>query len=471
MKLSIGTRMAATALLGWLLLASPNLGADSFDKVRLPDYKKVTLQNGMTLFLMERHQLPLVSYHWMMKSAGSIADPGGQEGLALITANLLRKGTQSRTSAQISDALDFVGATLGVEAAQEFSAGAAEFLKKDLNLSVDLIADLLLHPVFPQAEVDKIIKQRIDAIKEAKAVPQRVIQFYFDALLFGPHPYGRPAEGTETSLARLQRESIVKFYESRYVPNQMILVVVGDFSGSEMESRLKEKFEGWASREVVQPSMKAAVKVRGRHLLMVDKPDATQTFFRIGNVGVARTSPDWIPIQVVNTLFGGRFTSMINTALRIESGLTYGAGSVFSARRLPGSFIIGSFTPNESTEHALDLALNVLKTLHAKGISEEQLKSAKAYIKGQFGPTIETNDQLAAAISELEFYGLDASYINTYFDKIDAVSIGDAQRIVETYYPSSDLVFVLIGKGSVIEPLAKKLATDVKRKSISDPGF
>lgn len=445
--------------------------AESIGKIELPKYKKLKFENGVTLLLMEQHQLPLVSYRWMMKSGGSIGDPEGREGLAFITAELLRKGTLSKSADQISETLDFVGATFDVGAAQEYSFGSAEFLKRDLSLSVDLLTDILMHPAFPTSEVDKMLKQESDGIKEAKSVPLRVIQNYFDGFLFGNHLYGRPVRGTEATLSKITRDEIAKFYEEHYTSNELIFSVVGDFSTAELEASLREKFASWKSREIRVPDVKDAPPVQGKHVLLVDKPDSTQTFFRIGNTGVARTSPDWIPIEIVNTLFGGRFTSMINSALRIQSGLTYGAGSFFSPRRARGSFVIASYTPNESTEQALRMAVDVLKTLHEKGITEEQLRSAKTYIKGQFGPTIETNDQLAATISELEFYGLDERYINTYFDKVDGLTLSDAKRIIQTYYPLNNLDFVLIGKASAIEPIAKKLAGDVRRKSITDAGF
>ena len=456
-----------------LILTVPALSsaADSTGKVELPGYKTVKWDNGMTLLLLERHQLPLVSFRWILKSGGSIGDPEGREGLALLTAQLLRKGTATRTADQISEALDFVGANFNSGAAQEYSWGSAEFLKKDLNLAVDLLSDMLLHPSFPPGEVDKMIKQEIDGIKEDKAVPQRVIQYYFDGFLFGPQRYGRPLGGTETSLSKITREEIVSSYEAHFVPNELALAVAGDFSASELEAGLREKFSFWKSKRVTVPVAKVASSVQGKHVLVVDKPDSTQTYFRLGNVGLARTSPDWIPVQVVNTLFGGRFTSLINTALRIQSGLTYEANSFFSSRRTPGSFVISSFAPNESTERALNMTLDVLKALHEKGISQDQLQSAKNYIKGQFGPTIETNDQLANLIAELEFYGLGPQYINTYFETIDAMTLADARRIIETYYPLNNMDFVLIGKASVIEPVAEKLASDVKRKSVTDPGF
>jgi zinc protease len=454
-----------------VLASSVLLAETSTGKIELPTYKKVKLENGLTLLLMERHQLPLVSFRWRMKSGGSIADPEDKEGLASVTAELLRKGTAARTADQIAESVDFVGGTLEIDAAKEFADGSAEFLKKDLSLAIDLLTDLLVHPTFPAAEVDKLVKQEIDGIKEAKAVPMRVMQNYYDGFLFGAHPYGRPAGGTETSLATISRPEVAQFYSAHYVPNELIFAVVGDFSTAEVEAALRKKFADWKSAETQNPILKDAPAAQGRHVLIVDKPDATQTFFRLGNVGVARTSPDWVPIEVVNTLFGGRFTSMINSALRIQSGLTYGAGSSFSARRTRGAFAIASYTPTESTERALEMTLDVLKSLHEKGITEEQLKSAKAYLKGQFGPTIETNDRLAAKISDLEFYGLEQREVNAYFDKVDAVTMADAKRIIATYFPMENIDFVLLGKASVIEPIAKKLAGDVKKKSITDVGF
>ncbi|MBZ5534522.1 MAG: insulinase family protein [Acidobacteriia bacterium] len=456
-----------------LILIMPALSpaAENAGKVQLPQYQTIRFDNGMTLLLLERHQLPLVSFRWVLKSGGSIGDPEGREGLASLTAQLLRKGTATRTADQISGSLDFVGANFHSGAAQEYAWGSAEFLKKDLNLAVDLLSDMLLHPTFPPGEVDKLIKQEIDSIKEDKAVPQRVIQYYFDGFLFGAQRYGRPLGGTETSLSKITRDEIASSYEAQFVPNELILAVAGDFSTSEVEAGLREKFNSWKAKKVATPVVNEASKAQGKHVLVVDKPDSTQTFFRLGNVGLARTNPDWIPVQVVNTLFGGRFTSLINTALRIESGLTYGANSFFSSRRMPGSFVISSFTPNDSTERALNMTLDALKDLHEKGISQDQLQSARNYIKGQFGPTIETNDQLANLIGDLEFYGLGPQYINTYFEKIDAVTLADAKRIIETYYPLNHLDFVLIGKGSVIDPVARKLASDVKHKFITDPGF
>jgi predicted Zn-dependent peptidase len=465
------------ALLSCLILAAlpapgrQASGPEEIAKVRLPDYNTIKLENGLTLFLMERHALPLVSFHWLMKSGGALCDPPNQEGLASLTAKLLRKGTQSKSADQLSEALDFVGAEFDARASLEYSSGSAEFVKKDLDLALDLLSDTLMHPSFPAEEADKMIKQDIDGIKEAKAVPEQVIGLYFEAFLWQSHPYARPAGGTETSLSKIARQDIAAFYAAHYLPNELLLAVAGDFSSSEMEAKLRDKFAAWKPGTVAHPELKAPPPVRGRRALIVDKPDATQTFFRFGDIGLARTNQDWVAVQVVNTLFGGRFTSMINSELRIKSGLTYGASSFFTPRQLPGAFVISSFTPNESTGRALDLALQVLQTLHDTGLTPEQLHSAKTYIKGQFGPTLQTNDQLAQTLCELEFYGLGSQYINTFFDRIDAVTLDDARRVIATRFPLKDLAFVFLGRADVIEPVARKLAADIQKKPITAPGF
>jgi predicted Zn-dependent peptidase len=192
----------------------------------------------------------------------------------------------------------------------------------------------------------------------------------------------------------------------------------------------------------------------------------------IGNVGVARNDPDRVAIDVVNTLFGGRFTSMINTALRIKNGLTYGASADFDMRRLPGPFYISSYTRTASTEKAIDMALDVLHQLREKGIAEEDLASAKAYMKGTLPPQmLETSDQLASLLAQLRYYGLPDGEINDFYAKVDAVTLADAKRVIASRYPEKDLTFVLIGKASEIEAAARKYAPEVKRKAIAEVGF
>lgn len=453
-----------------LVFSMPGAGKADDGALKLPPYKKVKLKNGMTLLLMEQREIPLISFSFIIKT-GSTADPAGREGAASLVAELLRKGTKTRSADQLSAELDFIGGQLGVGATLDYTSGRAEFLKKDLSKGLDLLADAMLNPTFPQDEVTKLLKQRLDGVRAAKDQAQGVIGSYFNAYLFGNHPYGRPAGGDEKSLAAITREDVARFYEASYTPSNTILAAAGDFNAAEMERILTGKFGGWTAKNAPSVNPPEPAPAQGKRLLLIDKPDATQTFYQIGALGIARANPDRVYIQVVNTLFGGRFTSMLNDALRVSSGLTYGARSSFSENRARGPFVISTFTRNATTEKAIDMTLDILKRLHEQGISEADLKSAKAYIKGQFPPQIETTDQLAAQIAQLEFYGLGEGEINNLNARIDAMTIDDARRVIKQYFPLDNLVFVLIGKASEIESVAKKYAPKMDTKSINQPGF
>lgn len=458
------------ALLSAALLWS-SLPVPAQQTLKLPPYKKIKLPNGLTLVLMEQHEIPLVSFSVLVR-AGTVADPTGKEGLAATVAGLLRKGTKTRTADQIGAEVDFVGGLFDFGAGLDRTLGMAEFMKKDTATGLDLLADVLMNPTFPEAEVDKLLKQSIDAVKQSKDSAAMVIREYYDAYLFAGHPYARPESGDERSLAVIKREDVVRFYEEHYGPQATTIIAVGDFDAAQMERTLSERFGTWRQRvPFAPPKLPEPIAYKGRKLLLVDKPDSTQTFFLIGNVGVARTNPDRIGIEVVNTVFGDRFTSMLNDALRVNSGLTYGARSFFEWHKVPGPFAISTYTRNETTVQAIDLALDVLKKLHEQGLSEEQLRSAKSYLKGVFPTEIETTSQLANLLADLDFYGLDEREVNEYFAKVDALTLTDTRRIIRQYFPQENLVFVLIGKADEIQDAVKKYAPQVDRKQISQAGF
>jgi predicted Zn-dependent peptidase len=438
--------------------------------LKLPPHERLKLPNGMTLLLMERHELPLVSFRAIV-NAGAVADPSGQEGLASLTAALLRKGTRTRTADQFSAQLDFLGGQFNASVAADYASISAQFMKKDVGTGLDLLADALENATFPQEEVSKLIQQRVDGIKADKDQALAVLPRYFNAYLYGRHPYGRPKDGDEKSLPGITREAIVKFHLAAYTPGNTILAVVGDFDRSEMERMLSQRFGPWGAQAASAIAVPDAADIQGKRLLLVDKPDATQTYYSIGNIGVARTNPDRVPLWVVNTVFGGRFASMLNTELRIKSGLTYGADSYFDERKSRGPFVISTYTRTATTEKAMDMTLEVLKRLHEKGIAQEELELAKSYIKGQFPPTIETSGQLASQLAQLEFYGLDEREINDLYPKIDAMTLADAQRVIHQYFPLDNLVFVVIGKAAEISSVVRKYAPQVDTRSITEPGF
>jgi zinc protease len=334
-----------------------------------------------------------------------------------------------------------------------------------------LFADALLHPTFPKDEAAKLLAQSLDAVKGAKDDPQQVLGAYYYGYLYGGRGYGRPDDGDEISLRKVQRDAIAKFYDTYYAPGNMILAVAGDFQPAEMKKKLEDVLGGWAAKLTPPVKIEAMAPAKGKRLLLVDKPDATQTYFAFGNIATAAGDPDRVAIRVVNTVFGERFTSMLNEALRVESGLTYGAQAAFDPRKAPGPFGIYSFTKNETTTQAIDLALQVLEKLHKDGITADQLKSAKSYIKGQFPPEIETSGALARRIASNEFYGLDDSEVNQLEARIDAVTLEVAKQVIQKHYPSDNLVFALIGNATAIGPAVKKYAEKQDARKIAEPGF
>lgn len=459
------TRFFGLLALG-LLLCRPA----ATQTIKIPPHEKIVLKNGLTVLLLEKHGVPIVSFAALVKS-GSAADPQGQEGLASQTAALLRKGTKQRSAQQFAADLDFIGGSFEAGAGADFTTISAEFLTKDLHQGLDLFADALLQPTFPQDEVDKSLAQTLDAVKGSKDDPRQVLGIYYHAYLYGARGYGRPEEGDEVSLKKLNRDGIAKFYEANYAPGNTILAVAGEFDAPELRKQLETKLGAWPGKAVAGIAIPAVAPSKVKRLLLIDKPDASQTYFAIGNVETAAGDPDRVAIRVVNTIFGGRFTSMLNEAMRVESGLTYGVRSQFDPRKAPGPFGIYTFTKNDSTVQAMDMALDVLHKLHKEGITAEQLASAKSYIKGQFPPSIETSRELAQLIASDEFYGLDDNEVNQLEARIDAVTLDTARQVIQKHFPEENLVFVLIGKAAAIGPAVQKYANQQDAREISAPGF
>ena len=352
-----------------LIVLSALAQAAAPDQVfQLPVYRRVPLPNGITLLLLEKHELPLISVEVALRS-GSVADPAGKEGVAAMTASLLRKGTATRSSEQFSSDLDFIGMQYNAQVDQDGTYLSADFLKKDVDTALALLGDVVLHPTFPEDEVKKKLAQEQDGIRAAKDEPRQVIQLYFMKFLYGDHPYGRPSDGDERSLANISRNDIADFYRGHYTPGNTVIAVAGDFDAAAMQSKIAQVFGSWAGKAPTAAAVPAPKPVTGKRVLLVDKPDATQTYFMLGNVGISATNADRGYIDVVNTLFGGRFTSLFNTELRIKSGYSYGAVSYFDQLHAPGPFIMMSFTKNATTEPAIDKSLEVLGRLHKDGFT------------------------------------------------------------------------------------------------------
>ena len=466
-------RASVAALLGAAVLvaASASAATGTPGGVRLPEFERVTLGNGAELALMPKRDTPLVAMNVVVRG-GSLADAPGREGTAALLAELMQKGAGGRDGAQFAEAIENVGGELVIAAGAESLSVGASFLARDLGLMIELASDALLRPRLTAAEFDKVRDRAIQSIAAAKdADPRALVGEYGDAWLFRGHLYGRPVGGSEESLATVTLDDLKRHYEAQVRGDRLIIAVVGDFDVADVRRRLEAAFGTVGRAQGNAPAATRAPAVEGRRVLLVDKPGAAQTYFWLGNVGASRTDPERTAQALVNTVFGGRFTSMLNTELRIKSGLTYGARSNFDRLAEPGAFSITSFTATESTVQALDLALATLDRLHAEGLDSATLESARTYLLGQFPPTIETNGALAGRLSELLLYGLGADDVNEFAARVTAVDAAAAKRTIGQAFPvSRDLAIVLVGDAARIREQVGKYGPVTEMK-ITDPRF
>jgi predicted Zn-dependent peptidase len=450
------------------------LGAASlaFSQAKLPQYTRETLPNGATVLMMPRSGVPLVYFRVLIKG-GIESDPADKAGLGNVTASLLQRGTAKRSAEQFAEELDFLGGSFNAAFDGQLGSATAissEFLSKDFDAGLDLLSDAILHPAFTESEVKKELARRIDGAKSVKDNAQASIGSYFRAAFFGrDHPYGHPPD--ELSYSRIDREDIAAFHYKFYCGRNMLIVATGDFNPATAKVKLAEVF-GAADAGRAYPWATAPAPARREHMLLIDKPDATQTYFQIGQPGIDIKNPDRTTLEIVNTLFGGRFTSMLNDQLRVNSGLTYGANSSVDQARWPGAIVISTYTKTDTTTQAIDMALEVLKRFNEKGITAEQLASAKAYVKGLY-PTrrLETMDQLASLIGEIELYGLGRDEVDGYFGRIDAITLDQANAIIKTYYRTDKLTLVILGAADKIREQVKKYSSNVQEVSIKTPGW
>lgn len=440
---------------------------------KLPPYQKFVLKNGLTIYLMEQHEVPMINVSAILP-AGAIYD-GEKAGLASLTATALKHGTKSFPKTKLDEDLDFIGATVNTFASKESAGLSASFASKDKALVFKIINELLTQPTFNDAEFEKEKKRVLVRLEQAKESPRSVIGSYFDKFLYGDHVYGNIINGTVTTVSGLTVADVQSFYTNNYIPNGSAIAVAGDFNSKEMKTLITDLFSAWKKGKQSESNL-AAKEIQippGNKVLLINKDDAKETTFYIGAPGISRNNPDYVAIDVVNTLFGGRFTSMLNDELRVNTGLTYGAGSRFTPLKNGGSFYISTFTATKTTEAAIDTALSVLNRLHTKGIDEQALTSARNYVKGQFPPRYETSGQLAGLLTQMFWYGFNESFINNFQKNVDGLTLEKAKDIIAKYFPKDKLQFVMVGKSADIKKIAEKYGpvTEVQIKEEPKKAF
>jgi predicted Zn-dependent peptidase len=436
---------------------------------KVPAYTKFTLGNGLSIYLMEQHEVPTISFSAIIP-AGAIYD-GDKNGLASFTADGLNYGTKNYTKSQIEEQLDFLGASLNTYASKESAGLSAKFAKVDQDKVLPIIKEVLLYPVFTQEEFDKEKARGLQQLERAKESPRNVIGDYWDKFIYGNHPYANPVSGKPSTVKNISTQDLKSFYSQNYNPNGSAIAIVGDFNTAEMKSKISKLFKEWktGNESTLKIETPASLPNQAR-VLLVNKEDARETTMFIGGKGISRNNPDYVAIQVVNTVLGGRFTSWLNDELRVNSGLTYGARSSFAPLKNAGTFSVSTFTATKTTQPTIEKALEVVEKLHDKGIDDETLTSAKNYVKGQFPPDYETSGQLAGLLNQMFWYGFDQSYINNFQANVDGLTSAKAKEIITKYFPKDNLQFLFIGKADDIKSIVEKFGT-VTVKDIKADGF
>jgi len=439
--------------------------------VKVPPYERVPLGNGAVVLLMERHDVPLIAFSAVLRG-GAVSDPAGGSGVASLLAGLLQKGAGARDAVQFAETVASVGGQIETSVSTESISINGSFLARDQQLMVELVADLLQRPRLEQAQFDTLRARQIEFIRAAKESDLGALApIYGESELFAGHPYGRSVDGSEASLAAIKHADLQRYYQEQVGADRLILAVAGDFKAAQLKQRISRAFSGWRKAGTALPPLPKAERVASRRVLLVDAPESVQAYFWAGNVAVAKSDPRRPSLDVTNTLFGGRFTSMLNTELRIRTGLSYSASSRFDRLLQPGHWEMSSFTQTDTTIQALDLMLATLDQLHATGLDPKMVESGKSYVQGQFPLALETSEQWAAQLATLEFYGLDRRYIDEYSAQLGAVTAADAKKVIDEVYPSSTaLAIVVIGNAAAIRDGLRKYGPITEMK-LADPTF
>jgi len=405
--------------------------------------KRSVLGNGMVLLTSEQRSLPMVSIELLI-DAGSRYDAAGQEGLANLTARLLTYGTKRRSALQISDTLDFIGASLSAGSGEDTASVSMTVLKKDLATGLELLAEVLTSSTFPQEEVGRRKQSVIAAIKAREEQPGDIAERRFAAALYPGSPYGRPVEGTEASVQKLQQKGLREFFERAYRPNRAIFSVVGDISHEEMARALDEAFRSWKKGE---PSGSSLVpSTHGPAQVVRVHKELTQANIILGHQGVGREHPDYYAIQVMNYILGGGgFSSRAMDSIRNEKGLAYSVYSHFSAERKRGEFQLVMQTKNETAQEAIQIAKEEIGRIREALVSEQELGDAKDYLTGSFPLRLDTNRKVASFLAQVQYFQLGLDYPERYADLIRRITRDDVARVARQYLQPEKLITVIVG--------------------------
>ena len=422
------------------------------------DVERVDYPNGLTLLLSENHATPSVSINAIVL-AGSRFEPDDKAGLASLVGELIDEGTATRTSQQLAEAVESAGGRLRSYGDYQTSGVHSAFLSQDLTLGLEITADILTNATFPEDQIEMHVARRRAQIKSRLDVPRVQASDAFNEVVFAGHPQHRPAIGYEATIDSLTRQDMVEFYQRYFVPNNTLLVVVGDIDKDEVKQKVADWFGGWPRAEAfARPEIAPAQRQTGAIEKYVFAPKEQVNIF-IGHLGIDRRNPDYYTLLVMDTILGSSpgFTSRIPRILRDEQGLAYTTFSnmTASAGLDAGRFIAYIGTSPDNLQQALTGLRHEIRRIATEPVTPEELDSAKAYLTGNFVFDFQTNAQIAEFLVEAEVYGLGFDYLTSYPEKIRAVTLADVSRVAQTYLSPDALTTVVVGPvdelGNIIE--------------------
>lgn len=428
------------------LAAAPALAAPSSPA---PKVDTATLESGIKLLVIPQPHLPMVVMSALL-DAGARYDPVGKEGIASLTADLLTEGTKSRSAEEIHDAIDFLGAQLGASASDDSTSISLTALKKDLTSAGELFAESLRAPTFPTEEFERKRDETLAALEDEDQNPGAVASRAFRRALYGSGAYRTPTSGTAESLKKITVEDVRQFFQSAYRPERTTIVASGDVTLEELRGLVEKLLADWKPTGK-PPEGAPAATAQKPTVVRIDR-DLAQANIVWGHAGTTRADPDWYAIQVMNYILGaGGFESRLMKSIRTEGGLAYSVHSFFTGPKLPGSFQVVLQTKNASADEALERLDREIEKIRTELVSEEELEEAKLFLTGSFPLRFDSNGEMVAFYSQVEFFGLGLDYPARYPSLINGISREDIRRVAQKYIRPEEAILVIVARQSEIE--------------------
>ena len=425
-------------------------------KFTLPTVEKTKLSNGLEVWLVKQTELPIVSMNMVFKS-GTTADPQGLSGLGSTTASLLDDGTKTRTAVDIANEVQSIGAQLSTSSGSDSSGVRMLTLTKNFDKALDVYADVIQNAEFPEAEVESFRKRTLVGLLQRRDNANVISNIVYNRILYGDnHPYGVTL--SETSAKAIKRDDLKRFYSTYYRPNNAVLIVVGDADMKMLTPRLEAKFKDWKTGEISAMNLPNAPSRDKAAIYVVDKPGAAQSVISIGQIGVSRDNPDFFPLQVMNTILGGGFTSRLNMNLREDKGYSYGAGSGFSFRRGAGPFAATAGVQTAVTKESVIEFLKEIRGIRGEiPVTQAELEYNKQSLIRRLPAGFETVDQIAGQLATSVVYNLPDNYFADYISRVNAVTLDDVNRVANKYLTPDKLAIVVVGDRKTIESGLKEV--------------